>query len=530
MNTYSQNTRKFWELLFPFLPAFLLTLASLISEYNARPIVIFSPIQLLRPLLVLWIILVFLIWPLYKIIHDIDGAGLALLVFTMAFYLEENFFYATSSILLITIGLWVGILLILKRKVKVRSVLSLSTFVISILLVLSTALVIPNFLSVDWNLYRSSLPRQTDALPLSQSNPQDYPDIYYIILDGYGRSDILKKYYQYDNSEFINDLVQKGFTVPSGIYSNYAKTSVSVPSTLNLDYIQDLVPGIEDSLFWWAVNPFIHSSIVQLSLEQAGYKTVSIATDWDITNLTNSDIHFSPKRITLNEFEAALLAKTQLQVFRPLLSKFAFVPTISSHHQLVLYNFETLAKIPEIPGPKFIFAHIVVPHPPFVFDKNGNLTQPGYSFSFNDGNDFPGSKEEYKTGYVDQVEFVNGKLQGVIDAILAKSSTPPIIILQADHGPGMLTDFTSSENTCLEERFSIFAAYYLPGLEDTPIPEDITPVNTFRIIFNEYFSTDLPMLENRSYYYEDTIYIYRVEDVTKQLHDNIESNACYFVP
>jgi hypothetical protein len=90
----------------------------------------------------------------------------------------------------------------------------------------------------------------------------------------------------------------------------------------------------------------------------------------------------------------------------------------------------------------------------------------------------------------------------------------------------MLTDFTSSENTCLEERFSIFAAFYLPGLEDNPIPDDITPVNLFRIIFNEYFSTELPLLENVSYYYKNTVYIYMVEDITQDLYDVTESEAC----
>jgi hypothetical protein len=104
-----------------------------------------------------------------------------------------------------------------------------------------------------------------------------------------------------------------------------------------------------------------------------------------------------------------------------------------------------------------------------------------------------------------------------VDSILEKSDTPPIIIFQADHGPGMLTDFRSSENTCLKERFSVFSAYYLPGVDKNVVPSDISDVNIFRIVFNQYFGADLPLLANKMYYYKDTIYIYRSEDVTSQL-------------
>jgi len=523
MITKFQTTKRFF---LPLLPSFLLTLASLIFEYDARAIVIFSPVQLIRPLIIMWIILLLLIWPLYKITGDRHWTGLALFAFVIIFYLGELLFYTTFTILLITLSSWVIISLLLKKKLKIKLVTFLSSSIAVFFFLAFTILAIPNFLSVNWELYRSSFPRQTYTLKVPESAPKYKPDVYYIIMDGYGRSDTLQKFYQYDNSEFINYLTQKGFVVPSNIYSNYAKTSMSVPSTLNLNYMQAIVPGIEDSLFWWLMNPFIQESYVQLFLEEAGYQTVSIATDWDITNNTNTDFYFSPYKINLNEFEASLLAKTQLKILRPLISKLAFVPTSKSHRDLILYSFDTLSIIPEISGPKFVFAHIVSPHPPFVLDKKGNLSEPKYSFSFNDGNDFAGTYEEYRTGYINQLEFVNIKLQQTIDSILTKSKSPPVIILIADHGPGMLTDFTSSENTCLEERFAIFAALYLPGLEGNSIPNDITPVNLFRIIFNEYFSTELPLLENASYYYKDTVYIYRVEDISQDLYDLSESEAC----
>jgi hypothetical protein len=108
------------------------------------------------------------------------------------------------------------------------------------------------------------------------------------------------------------------------------------------------------------------------------------------------------------------------------------------------------------------------------------------------------------------------QLEHLIDTILRESKIPPIIILQADHGPGMLTNFASSDNTCLKERFSIFAAYYLPGIDKTVIPEDITPVNLFRIIFNQYFSANLSMMEDMQFFSTGTC-IYCAEDVTSRV-------------
>jgi hypothetical protein len=285
-----------------------------------------------------------------------------------------------------------------------------------------------------------------------------------------------------------------------------------------MDYIQNITPDLQDSYFWWLMSPLIEHSQSRAMLEQAGYQTISITTDWGITDNPTTDLYYKPAPIVLNDLEGMLLATTPLGVVRPLLSKFILGRSLEAHRQLVLFNFESLAEIPKIRGPKFVVAHIVSPHPPFVFDKNGNALDQGYGFTFNDGTDYPLSAEDYRQGYVGQVEFVNEKLKTVIDSILQNSEVPPIIILQADHGSGMLTDFGSAENTCLRERFSNFAAYHLPGIDKDTIPPDITPVNLFRIIFNEYFSTEMPLLENKHYYYEDFVYIYRSVDVTSQIN------------
>jgi hypothetical protein len=257
-----------------------------------------------------------------------------------------------------------------------------------------------------------------------------------------------------------------------------------------------------------------------------GYTSISIATDWDSTNNTKADIYLKPLPLQFSEYEGNLFEKSRLRFLAPLISQVAFYPTNTSHREMIKFNFRTLAESVTYPGPKYVFSHIISPHPPFVFDKDGNPISPGYGFTFNDATDFPGTLEEYRTDYIGQLEHTNRLLEETIRTILSESNNPPIIILQADHGPGMMTDFSTSENTCLKERFSIFAAYYLPGIGPESIPNDITPVNIFRIVLNEYFSTDLPLLDNASYYFANTVYIFQSEDITLELNDPDFRNSC----
>ena len=508
-------------------PAVLLTFTYLFFDYHTKAAAFMSPDRFLRPLIVMCLLLIPVFYVIHLITGDIAWSSLYLYFFVLVLYASEEYFEAVFLLILIVLATWTIIYFILKKKlINVRHVTAIIVLLPVFLFSITLVKVTPIYLEPDWRAYINGLQEPQVIIKPMQPLPNELPDIYYIVLDGYGRTDILDEYYGYDNSNFVNYLTSKGFTVPTGVQSNYAKTVASVSSTLNINYIHTFMDGMENSLFWWQAKPYIQKSIVKSSLEDMGYRTISIATDWDITNDSNVDMYFKPRPIQLTEYEGNLLEKSRLNFLGPQISRLAFYPTNTLHREMVNYNFATLAETVTIPGPKFVFAHIVAPHPPFVFDKNGKSISPGYGFTFNDADDFPGTDEEYRIDYTGQVAYVNQLLEKTVNTILSQSKTPPIIILQADHGPGMMTDFATSENTCLKERFSIFAAYYLPGKKPEVIPNNITPVNIFRIIFNEYFSTELPLLNNASYYFKDTIYIFRAEDITAKLNDPTYNNAC----
>jgi hypothetical protein len=235
-------------------------------------------------------------------------------------------------------------------------------------------------------------------------------------------------------------------------------------------------------------------------LENLGYRTVAFSSGVSLSEIHDADIYLSRYSEHLNDLETVLLSTSVVQVPIDL---FQLDTPLNGYHadrERVLYTFEHLAQVSSIDGPKLVFAHIVAPHPPFVFDRNGQPVQPDRSYFLGDAEDYRGDAQEYVRGYAEQLTFVNQRVLDTVDAILANSTTPPVIILQGDHGPGAFFDWNLTSDSCLWERFSILNAYYLPQGGAARLYETITPVNSFRVVFDIYFGTELGLLEDRKYF------------------------------
>jgi len=325
---------------------------------------------------------------------------------------------------------------------------------------------------------------------------QNRPDIYYIIVDGYGQADVLREIYGIDTSAFLGFLQEKGFHVIDQAHSNYTQTVYSLSSSLNLNYIGSKPEELSPQKYFSSM--IVNNWLIEL-LEQCDYRTISIETGFFYTNRLKVDTYLT-KGPRLNEFAALLLSGSPIDVLAQQFMSRPGAGAISyqSHRDWISFNFESLDEIPAMPGPKFVFSHILAPHPPFVFDANGGSVEPNRDYRILDGSSFAGDWDEYRTGYNAQVQFIDKMLERTIDAILKKSSTPPIIIIQGDHGPGGLLDWESVENTCLWERTSILNAYYLPDGGSALLYPEITPVNSFRIILDYYLGADLALLPDRT--------------------------------
>lgn len=330
------------------------------------------------------------------------------------------------------------------------------------------------------------------------------PDFYYIILDGYGGQDILRDLYSFDNRSFLGFLEQEGFSIASQARSNYVQTSLSISSSLNMTYLETLLEefdaGGDHRL---TLSRLIRDNRVMATLEAQGYESVAFASGYRPTELRNADRFFSPPRRTVNPLEGLLLETSAFTAFQALGERLGlpgYYPGYASHRELIHYTLSELPETADLPGPKIVFAHIVIPHPPFVFEATGQPALAHARFSFMDGDAFQGTEEQYRRGYREQLAFLNDQLQEVIHGIIQRSSHSPVIILQGDHGPGLQLDYQSFEDTNLDERSAILYAVRFADGQERELPPGLTPVNTFRVIFDTYFNADLGLLPDRSFY------------------------------
>lgn len=359
--------------------------------------------------------------------------------------------------------------------------------------------------------------------PLQAPNTKTLPDIYYIILDGYTSADVLNDVYQIDNSEFILALQQRGFYIADQSRSNYIWTMLSLSSSLNMDYLEFATekagPASGNIL---PLYDLIHHNQVRSLLEAAGYSIVSVSTDYPFTDWTDADVYLYPYKYNPNELERFYLSLTALGAlydpefsFTDELRSILPLPSYGTRRERNQYAFEQLSMIPEISGPKFVFVHIIAPHPPFVVDEDGVALDHTLPYLPADGMNSVGTSDTYQALYVKQLQFVNKQIQGALDDILSKSSRSPIIIIQGDHGGGSLLTPTI-EGSCLFERASILNAYYFSDGQTQELYPGITPVNSFRVIFNTFFNTQYPILPDRTYFSKIAT-PYNLTEITDQI-------------
>ncbi len=316
------------------------------------------------------------------------------------------------------------------------------------------------------------------------------PDIYYIILDSYTRADTLSAAYGYDNSAFLGGLEAMGFEVAECGMSNYVRTELSLASSLNMTYLtSDLDPRINpESQARTPLWRLMRDSAVREYLEARGYKTVAFATGYPWSELDDADVYLQPDPLHsgLTEFETLFLRTTAARILQDKGLVNLQQAEFNRYRERTSFALETLESLPQMDGPKFIFVHLIIPHPPFVFDEDGGEAD---SMSFLNEKDIYPAKE-YAAGYTMQLTFINREITRIVQTIIEQSDMPPVIVIQGDHGPWIQTK---------ERRLTILNAYYLPGHAEE-IYETITPVNTFRVILNAYFGEEFELLEDHSYY------------------------------
>jgi hypothetical protein len=312
------------------------------------------------------------------------------------------------------------------------------------------------------------------------------PDIYYIILDAYAGQKGLMKYLNFDNSDFIRYLKDKGFFIAENSHSNYAWTRPSISSSLNMDYLPlDSTHSLEKPHLASNIiySKYISANRVVALAQSLGYKYIDLSI-WKNSYFNRGRyVNFESD---VYDFASALLHMTILG--KPLIENFIAAKAKRHSVETRFHALESTLTLPKR-KPLFVYAHFMIPHEPFVFDKNG-LEYPFIVKLF---------QKKSKELYLNQLQFTNKKIESFLNIIFRTfdSSSLPIIIIQGDHGPrDMLSDLDQGAYL----RTSILNVYLLPENGKKDLYDSITPVNSFRVVFRYYFGMNFPLLEDKTYF------------------------------
>ena len=384
--------------------------------------------------------------------------------------------------------------------VRTKRELGKPTMVINVIAISMIAIVLLNIGASKIEMYsREEINPIVEKFEPDSINTQTLPDIYYILLDAYSNHVILKEFLDHDNQKFITALTDRGFVIPpSYTHSNYEFTEFSVTSILGMDYVNNLVPqgGTELELRQDHYRLIKNNAVMQ-NFKSVGYTTIS----FDSGAIGTRDMDIADENLCLSPLtDVRFLNKgkgtTLLPAIEIIDEKFQNMIDDQKRQQ-ILCEFSELPKIRDrVEGPIFVFTHIVAPHAPYVFDSNGQpIKSEHYKFD-NEWSDDPEFLEKIIQAYLGQLEFANEKTIQAIDEILEKSNRPTIIIIQSDHGAREAA-FSSTDEENLVIKLGNLNAFYVPDELQDSFNEPITPVNTFRKLFNSLFGTSYEILDDR---------------------------------
>ena len=323
--------------------------------------------------------------------------------------------------------------------------------------------------------------------------PGEGPDIYLILLDGHARQDVLADRFGYDDGPFLDALTDRGFEVAHASHSNYLFTQLTLTSIFQmalLDDVPELVPVIAGTEGNATAQRVLNQNPTFVFLRSRGYTTVAFSTPYEYVTLRQADVFIDGPQLT--EFEWQLVAST----FAPdVIERVA--PTFFADAQRARINgaFDNMVAVANdrTLGPRFVFAHVLAPHTPLVFGPHGEpLDLPVLRRTEDTPAGLGLSEAEFIKRSAGQTAYVDDRAIAAIDAILAASPQPPVIIVMSDHGPRSRSiDPATATSDILRERFGTLFAAYTPGHTGV-FPADTTPAEVLVDLLNAYFDARLP--------------------------------------
>lgn len=320
------------------------------------------------------------------------------------------------------------------------------------------------------------------------------PDIYFLLMDEYTSSLGLKQMFDFDN-DLDSFLIDKGFSVQAKSRSNYNFTSFSMSATLNMNFIAGIkdIKGVTADDYSYTTRLVRDNEVIKF-LDAQGY---------DIVNYSIFDLAGHPSTVD----QSFLPLKTKLITDRTLFARMnedigwllmTYWPFKLFKRNYVLKhrdnNEDFIRLVKESPKiktkkPRFIYAHLYMPHSPFYYDKNGNpkTNEAIYTEMFT----------KPSSGYIEYLQYTNTRIREMVNSLL-QDDPNAIIILLGDHG-----NRKKAVDPMPIHIFRNLNAVYYPDKNYTGLYDSITNINMFRVIFNKQFNQHFDLMKDSSVYLKD---------------------------
>ena len=352
--------------------------------------------------------------------------------------------------------------------------------------------------------------RTVGAPPPGRNTPPR--DIYLIVTDGHASSRVLREVLGFDNTAFEDSLRALGFVVPARVRSNYTQTVTSLTSLLNAAHVTGIAKDVgETTTDFTLPKHLVANNRVARFLKARGYRYVLFPSAW--WNVTEhsplADVEFDARP----EFRLAdEVRRTELRlaVLRSTLLRNAF-RRARGDADFYRRTFAGLREVPADTTPTFTFAHVLLPHIPYVFDERCRpLASPIPSTAEDDS-------PAQRAAYLRQLRCVDSMVLDLVTTLLRRSATPPIILVVGDHG-SRFTDVHYYERpdrvspAFVRERFGVLGAFYLPAGGAAAFEEPVSLVNVMGNVLRYYFNAALPRSSDEMYVSGERPYrFYRVD-------------------
>jgi hypothetical protein len=308
------------------------------------------------------------------------------------------------------------------------------------------------------------------------------PNVYWFLLDGYLRDDALMQQTGFDNTPFLSDLGELGFSVARRSLNNYLGTTYSVSSTLTMDYYLPVDVPLPTSVY---SDKLVGFSAVVARFKGLGYGYVHAEPGFLVRKTRcggNEDICVGGTGSILSEEDISLLRLTP--AYR--VASRLFPEALNAG--LTFVN-DAMKGVRQARGrePFFAFMHILSPHFP-------NRYNPGCSLKENIGHTLDGdySDPEFIRGYIIDVGCLNEEMLSAVREITEVDKTDPIIVIMADHG----VELGPGGGDAVIGFKSLNAAKFPKGCGGR-YGDDAMSINMFRLVFSCIEGNAMPLLEPR---------------------------------